>query len=261
VPEETQRSSVENSAAVSCEQAGATDSVMWADMSHELRTPLNGIIGFSQLLERQHFGSLTEQQRAFVEGIQTCGWRLHGILSEMIELAKIDAGRCTLLLEDVALELIIEAAFAGARSSADGKRIVLRQSPASSLPVIHVDSARMSRAFTAVLKRAVHYTPEGGEISLCTEVDQDRVLLCIFCGSAGSGVRATAKPQETPERNAAPEATWPESARPGFTLAGRVIALHGGNLEVAGGSESSPAFRVTIPLHCKSAPQRQGHAT
>jgi two-component system sensor histidine kinase/response regulator len=183
-----------------------------ANLGHELRTPLSGIIGFSELLERRSFGPLTERQRTYVQNIQVCGWRLHKLIVDIVDLSKIEVGKLPLSREWTSLDPLVEAAIGATQTLADGKRITLNVSLQPDLPKVWLDPVRMQQVFGNLLAVAVKVTPEGGSVGLAAHVDQASV--CVSVTGTGSGGEQT------------------QDAGLGLALAKRLLEMHGGHIHV-----------------------------
>jgi signal transduction histidine kinase len=203
-------------------------------MGHELRTPLSGILGFSELLERRSFGPLTERQRIYVKNIQTCGWCLQKLLSDLVDLSKIEAGKLSLSREWTSLDSLVEAALGDTRTLADGRRITLGVSMHSELPKVWVDPVRMQQVLGNLLAFAVKFTPESGSVRVTAFEDQSGV--CVSVMEAGTGVEA---PPGEPE----------EDAGLGLVLAKRLLEMHGGSIHSGTDARGAATFTATIPLN------------
>src|SRR5882762_216869 len=145
-------------------------------MSHELRTPLNAVMGFSDLLADRRYGELSERQQRFVSHINTGGKHLLKLISDILDLSKIEAGRMELAREDVT----VASAFAEVTSAlyplAEKKSQALLQHAAPNLHV-HADAMRFKQVLMNLAGNAIKFTPEGGRIELaaCQVDDQVRV--------------------------------------------------------------------------------------
>jgi signal transduction histidine kinase len=134
-------------------------------MSHELRTPLNAVLGFSDLLADERYGALNDRQQRYVSHIHTGGKHLLKLISDILDLSKIEAGRMELAREDV----IVESAFAEVISAlyplAEKKSQALLPQVEPSLHV-HADGMRFKQALMNLVGNAIKFTPEGGRIEL-----------------------------------------------------------------------------------------------
>ena len=133
-----------------------------ANMSHELRTPLNSIIGFSDVL--QGIDSLTEKQRRYAENIQKSGRVLLDMINDILDLAKLEAGKMEVRPTEFRLDAIINAQCDMMRSLSEDKNIDLEVFTDSSAPPIYQDQSKVQQILTNLLSNAIKFTPEGGRI-------------------------------------------------------------------------------------------------
>ena len=135
-----------------------------AGMSHELRTPLNSIIGFSEVL--QGIESLTEKQRRYVQNIQKSGRQLLDMINEILDLAKLEAGRMELRLSEFEIDRLISAQCDMVRPLTEEKNLDLVVNVPADLPPLYQDQAKIQQILTNLLSNAIKFTPEGGRITV-----------------------------------------------------------------------------------------------
>lgn len=135
-----------------------------ANMSHELRTPLNSIIGFSEVL--QGIDSLSDKQRRYAQNIQKSGRVLLDMINDILDLAKLEAGRMELRLSEFQLERIIQAQCDMVRSLTEEKNIDLLVQVPPDLPPLYQDQGKIQQILTNLLSNAIKFTPEGGRITV-----------------------------------------------------------------------------------------------
>jgi signal transduction histidine kinase len=133
-----------------------------ANMSHELRTPLNSIIGFSEVL--QGIESLTDKQRRYALNIQKSGRILLDMINDILDLAKLEAGRMELRLTEFQIDRIINAQCDMVRSLTEEKNIDLIVNADPELPLVYQDQGKIQQILTNLLSNAIKFTPEGGRI-------------------------------------------------------------------------------------------------
>jgi signal transduction histidine kinase len=137
-----------------------------ANMSHELRTPLNAIIGFSELLLMPGAGTLDEQQRDFLESIARNGRHLLGLINNILDLSKIEAGRMTVHLTRVDLRESIQGAVTDTGSLRSAKRQEVSIDVGAEPLFVVADHIRVRQVLINLLSNASKFTPEGGTVSL-----------------------------------------------------------------------------------------------
>ena len=149
-----------------------------ASMSHELRTPLNSIIGFSGVMLKEIDGKLTEAQREDLQAIHTGGKHLLGLITDILDMSQLWAGKMALTLSDVDLPEIIEDAMTIAAPLIGDKPIELIQALDANLPVIRADKTRTRQILLNLLTNAIKYTEEG-QITLSASRDDDWILVSV----------------------------------------------------------------------------------
>jgi PAS domain S-box-containing protein len=158
----TERKQVE----ASLQEANRLKSQFLANMSHELRTPLNGIIGFSQLLADGKAGPLGDKQKEFLGDILNCGQHLLQLVNNLLDLAKIEAGRMELQEEDFPLPQAIGEVCAVLSPQADEKRIAVTTTIAPTLDHISLDRHKFKQILLNLLSNAVKFTNSGGRVDI-----------------------------------------------------------------------------------------------
>jgi two-component system sensor histidine kinase BarA len=135
-----------------------------ANMSHELRTPLNSIIGFSEVL--QGITSLNDKQKRYAENIRKSGRLLLEMINDILDLAKLEAGKMEVRPSEIQIEALIHAHCDMVRSMTDEKNIDLNVEVVSGLPPVFQDQAKVQQILTNLLSNAIKFTPEGGRITV-----------------------------------------------------------------------------------------------
>ena len=134
-------------------------------MSHELRTPLNAVLGFSDLLADERYGPLNERQQRYVQNIHNGGRHLLRLISDILDLSKIQAGRLELSFENVRLDQALGEVVSAMQPLADKKSQALSQLAAPGLTV-RADVTRLKQILMNLVGNAVKFTPEQGRIEL-----------------------------------------------------------------------------------------------
>ncbi|MHB1422987.1 MAG: ATP-binding protein [Gemmataceae bacterium] len=140
-----------------------------ATMSHELRTPLNSILGFSEVLLSSN--GLSEKQTRWVANIQSSGQQLLNLINDILDLAKIEAGKMQVRLVEFSIYDICDGMLAMFRPMAEKKNIDLRGVLSPSIPLLRQDAVKVQQILSNLLSNAIKFTPEGGRVQLKAEVD------------------------------------------------------------------------------------------
>jgi len=168
------------------ERANSAKSEFLSRMSHELRTPLNAILGFSQLL-RLDEQLMDEEQREAVGHILEAGGHLLYLINEVLDIAKIDAQKMRLSIEDVPLEAVFSSALMLIKNLALKKGVTLSELPVD-IPWVHADAKRLKQVMVNLLSNAIKYNREGGKVTISFDAaSENRVRINIT--DTGIGIK------------------------------------------------------------------------
>jgi signal transduction histidine kinase len=148
-----------------------------ATMSHELRTPLNSILGFSDVLLSSE--GLTEKQRRWLSNIQTSGQKLLALINDILDLAKIEAGKMQVRTDSFNLTDVCEGLLNMFRPLAEKKNIDLRTQIEPDIPTLRQDITKLQQILQNLLSNAIKFTPEGGRVLLKAEADTRYVTIAV----------------------------------------------------------------------------------
>ncbi len=214
-------------------------------MSHELRTPLNAVLGFSDLLTEERYGTLNDRQQRYVAHIHTGGKHLLTLINDILDLSKIEAGRLQLAIENVSLKTSFAEVLDTMRPLADKKSHTLVSNAA---PQIHVlaDATRLKQVLMNLIGNAIKFTPEGGKIELAAQKSGDIVRLEVR--DSGPGI-----PPD--EQNRIFEAFYRlrqtgkavEGTGLGLAITQRLVELQGGKLGLESELGKGSCFYFTLP--------------
>ena len=230
------------------EQESRFKSKFLAGMSHELRTPLNAIIGFSELLEQQLFGPLTERQTRYVQNVLVSGRHLLTLVNDILDLSKVEAGRMELSREWTALPVLVEIVRGIIKPLADKHGVEVSVSLPPQLPDLYIDAVRIKQVLYNLLSNAVKFTPSGGSIELSAQCGPE--MLRLSCKDSGIGIPAEDMPRLFREfEQLEPVAGEKrEGTGLGLALTKRLVELHGGTIDVISEVGKGSTFTFTLPL-------------
>ena len=217
-----------------------------ANMSHELRTPLNSIIGFSQMLEAEFFGSLgSDKNREYAGDIGRSGRHLLRIIGDILDVSRIEAGALDLDEETVDVHSVIDACMVMIRERAGAAGVALEVGVADGVPLLRGDSTRLKQILLNLLSNAVKFTPEGGRVAVDVAPGADgSVLLRVVDSGVGIDGKDLAAVLQ-PFSQAGDIMTRPhEGTGLGLTLAKSLTELHGGTLHI----DSEPGVGTTVTV-------------
>ena len=183
-----QRATEADAARREAEAANSAKSDFLAMMSHELRTPLNAIGGYAQLLQMGVHGSVTPAQREALERIERSQAHLLALITDLLDFARIDAGRVQFEIEDVALDEILAGITALAEPQLRSRTLRFTQAARQPGVFVRADRARLSQILLNLVGNAIKYTRDGGEIAVTTDLGDARVL--VHVRDTGPGIPA-----------------------------------------------------------------------
>ncbi len=143
-----------------------------AAMSHELRTPLNSIIGFSEILLRRSDFSTDPKYKSFLENIQVSGQHLLGIINDILDISKVEAGKMELVCEPVALHSIIGGVSKIMRGASQKRQVEIRVDGTSNIPIIEADPVKLKQVFFNLISNAVKFSPEGSVVHVSAKMTE-----------------------------------------------------------------------------------------
>jgi signal transduction histidine kinase len=217
-----------------------------ATMSHELRTPLNAIIGFSEVLHEQMFGELNERQLAYVNDVLEAGKHLLSLINDVLDLAKIEAGKMELTLSQVALPDLLRSAVSMQSERAGRGRIELRLLTEPDEITITADDRRVRQIVYNLLSNAVKFTPADGSVDIAARLDDGQVEIAVT--DTGPGIPAEDRETIFEEFEQSGDGQQAEGTGLGLPLSRKLVELHGGHLWVESELGDGSTFRFTLPV-------------
>jgi signal transduction histidine kinase len=233
-------------AKIAAETANRMKSEFLANMSHELRTPLNAVIGFSELIESRMFGPVAERYRDYARNILTSGKHLLGLINEVLDLSKLEAGQFVLQEEAIDLLHVIGMSMQFVEPQARKSNIELSHVVDERVRFIRADERRMRQAITNLLSNAVKFTPPGGTVrAVCARTDKG---LSIIVSDTGVGMAPMDIPKALEPFGQVDSklSRNHEGTGLGLPIAKHLVELHGGTLRIS--SEVNAGTTVTISL-------------
>lgn len=218
-----------------------------ANMSHELRTPLNSIIGFSRVILKGIDGPITEQQRQDLEAIYNSGQHLLGLINDILDISKIEAGKMELTFEPTDLKEIIRGVMSTAIALVKDKPIELQQSVPADLPTIIADSRRVRQVLLNLVSNAAKFTDEGF-IRVEARVEGDYVVISV--SDSGIGIPPEKLPhifEAFTQVDSSPSRKYGGTGL-GLTISKSFVELHGGKIWVESELGKGSTFTFTLPI-------------
>jgi signal transduction histidine kinase len=227
------------------ETASRHKSDFLATMSHELRTPLNAIIGFSEVLHEQMFGELNERQLAYVKDVLEAGRHLLSLINDVLDLAKIEAGKMNLELKEVDLPDLLRSAVSMQSERASRRGLALNLATEPEQITISADERRVRQIVFNLVSNAVKFTPADGRIDVSARLDDGQVEIAV--ADTGPGIAAEDLETIFEEFEQAGDGKQEEGTGLGLPLSRRLVELHGGRLWAESTPGHGSTFRFTLP--------------
>ncbi len=230
------------------EAASRHKSEFLANMSHELRTPLNAIMGFSEVLLERMFGELNAKQAEFVQDVLGSGRHLLSLINDILDLAKVEAGRMELDLAPFNLSLAIESAVSLIRERAGRHGISLRVAADEALGDFVADERKVRQILLNLLSNAVKFTPDGGRVEATAVLAGDQATISVRDTGIGIAPEDQAAVFEEFRQVGGQHAQTREGTGLGLALAKRFVELHGGTIGVQSAVGQGSIFTFTLPV-------------
>jgi two-component system sensor histidine kinase BarA len=216
-------------------------------VSHELRTPLHGIIGFSDVL-LSSASPLSEKQARWVANIKTSGQQLLTLINDILDLAKIEAGKMELRPEEFSVPEFCDSLLPPFRLPAEKKNIELRVHYDSNLPIVRQDVGKVRQILTNLLSNAIKFTPEGGRVNLQAIADGDSVVFTI--ADTGVGIPPDEQERVFEKFRQAGRSTLTrehEGTGLGLSIVREICGLLGGEVTLKSELGRGSTFTVRLP--------------
>ncbi|HEX2438533.1 MAG TPA: GAF domain-containing protein [Methylomirabilota bacterium] len=219
-----------------------------ASMSHELRTPLNAIIGFSEVMLERLFGEINDKQEEYLSDILSSGRHLLSLINDILDLAKIEAGRMELEPTEFDLPHAIENAVVLVRERALRRGITLEQAIGPEVGEIKGDERKIKQVLLNLLSNAVKFTPEGGRIDVRAARHDGAVEISVADTGVGIAPEDHEAVFEEFRQVGTDYARKHEGTGLGLALARKFVELHGGTIRVQSRLGEGATFTFTIPV-------------
>jgi signal transduction histidine kinase len=241
------------------EAANRAKSDFLANMSHELRTPLNAIIGFSEILEDEKLGPLVEAQKRSVGNILTAGRHLLALINDILDLAKVEAGKMELDLGVIGIGSLVRESLVLIQEKAMKHSIRLHTEVEDCVAELKMqaDARKLKQILFNLLSNAAKFTPDGGEITVGARYEED--LLVVFVRDTGIGIAPDQLERVFGEFDQVDSSYSRTQQGTGLGLAvtRRFVELHGGRIWAESeGKGKGSTFTFTIPIRGHEDPNK-----
>jgi two-component system sensor histidine kinase BarA len=218
-----------------------------ATMSHELRTPLNSILGFSEVL--QSSPGLSDKQLRWVGNIRSSGEQLLNLINDILDLAKIEAGKMQLRVTEFSAYDVCEGMLTMFRQLAEKKNIDLRGQLAPDIPLVRQDVVKLQQILSNLLSNAIKFTPEGGRVRLEARADGGHLEIKVSDTGVGIALEEQELVFEKFRQSGNPLTREHAGTGLGLSIVRELAKLLGGEVTLQSELGRGSTFTVRLPLH------------
>jgi signal transduction histidine kinase len=228
-------------------EASQHKSQFLANMSHELRTPLNAILGYTELILDSIYGDMPEKARAVLDRVQRNGRHLLGLINDVLDLSKIEAGQLVLELADYSLKNVVETVYTAVEQLAKEKKLAFTIDVAPNLPGGHGDERRLTQVLLNLAGNAIKFT-DRGEVAIKASAANGSFQVAVR--DTGPGISAADQAKLFQEFQQADNSITRKKGGTGLGLAisKRIIEMHGGRIWVESSLGQGSTFAFTLPV-------------
>jgi len=233
------------------EQANRAKSEFLANMSHELRTPMNAILGFTEMLSDGLYGDLPDDLKEPLADIQTNGRHLLGLINDVLDLSKIEAGRMDLALEEYAVQDVVDSVRASLRSLAVERGLAFESRVPPELPIAYGDAKRIRQCLMNLAGNALKFTRQG-RVEITVEQQGDELIYRVV--DTGIGIPKDELEKVFDEFRQVDATVTREFGGTGLGLSitRRFIEMHGGRIGVESEPGRGSMFWFAVPLRVRA---------
>jgi signal transduction histidine kinase len=235
--------------ALSAQRAPAREQAMSqriAEVSHELRTPLTHILGFSEMIERKVFGEVSERYVEYAGLIRKSGAHLLGLVNDLLDLSRIEAGRYELDLAEFDVRGVVEEVTRLSTDSAEKKQIALGMITPEAPLMVRADDRALKRMLINTVGNAIKFTPEGGRVIVSAAGLSGALVLETVDNGPGIPEAERETLGQAYERGSG--GARAEGTGLGLSLVRALAALHGGALSFHDAPGGGALVRITLPV-------------
>ena len=242
------------------EAANQAKSEFLANMSHELRTPLNAINGFSEIMAGEMFGPLgDERYKGYAKDILNSGQHLLALINDILDMAKIEAGKMTLHYEAVDLGEVCQDAIRLMRGRAQECGLTLTLE-APQTPEIEADYRALKQVLLNLISNAVKFTPEGGSITVSADQTGDLIRVSVRDTGIGIAAEDLARLAQPFEQVEGQHSKTTQGTGLGLALTKSLIEMHHGELAMESEPGQGTTVSFTLPVHRPAAVMDEAQA-
>jgi signal transduction histidine kinase len=228
-------------------EASQHKSQFLANMSHELRTPLNAILGYTELILDSVYGDMPEKARSVLDRVQRNGRHLLGLINDVLDLSKIEAGQLVLTVADYSLKTVVETVYTAVEPLAKEKKLAFKVEVPPDLPPGFGDERRLTQVILNLVGNAIKFT-DNGEVAIRASNANGSFEVAVR--DTGPGISAADQAKLFQEFQQADNSITRKKGGTGLGLAisKRIIEMHGGKIWVESTVGQGSTFSFTLPI-------------
>ena len=230
------------------EVASQHKSQFLANMSHELRTPLNAILGYTEMMTDGLYGDVPEKAQGVLERVQSNGRHLLGLINDVLDLSKIEAGQLVLAIEEYSVADMAATVLSATESLARAKNLKLGSAVAPGLPTGRGDARRLTQVLLNLVGNAIKFTDHGGvEIKAARPADRFEIAVV----DTGPGIAPADQARIFDEFQQLDNTSTRRKGGTGLglSISRHIVELHGGRIAVESEVGRGSTFRISLPVH------------
>jgi signal transduction histidine kinase len=227
-----------------------------ANMSHELRTPLNAILGYTELILDRIYGEAPGRMQQVLERVQANGRHLLGLINDVLDLAKIEAGQLALSLADYSMHEVVQSVVVAVEPLATAKRLAFKSDVASDLPRGRGDERRIAQVLLNLVGNAIKFT-DAGEVAVKAAASNGSFTVAV--SDSGPGISAADQARifdEFQQADSSPTKTKGGTGL-GLAIAKRIVEMHKGRIWVESVPGEGSTFSFSLPVRVE---QQEGRS-
>ncbi len=238
------------------EEASKHKSQFLANMSHELRTPLNAILGYTELITDGVYGETPEKVNDALKRITTNGKHLLGLINDVLDLSKIEAGQLTLSLSDYSMKDVVHSVYGAVEPLAAEKKLDFKAEIAPDMSAGLGDERRLTQVLLNLVGNAIKFTDEG---EIVIKASQSNGTFSVAVCDTGPGISEDDQKKLFQEFQQADSSTTKKKGGTGLGLAisKRIIEMHGGKIWLESQVGRGSTFAFTVPTRAEQQTKRQ----
>jgi signal transduction histidine kinase len=225
-----------------------------ANMSHELRTPLNAVLGYAELMADGLYGEVPAKAVEVLERIQHNGKHLLGLINDVLDISKIEAGQLNLALDDYSVENMVHSVASATESLAKSKGIELRTEVPAGLPLGKGDERRLTQVLLNLVSNAIKFTDKGS-VNICVKVVDDTFNIAV--NDTGPGIAPADHEKIFGEFQQVDNSSTRKKGGTGLglSISRKLVSLHGGRIDLDSVVGVGSTFSIIVPVRATQQSQ------